>query len=58
MKCAAWIFSEYCVNLKFCELVVAPDVGVVGRQGHQEVDQGHHNHHAGRRRQDKHHLDR
>ena len=32
-----------------CELVVAPDVGVVGGERHQEVDQGHDHQHAGSR---------
>lgn len=34
---------------KVCELVMAPDVGVVGGERHQEVDQGHDHQHAGRR---------
>ncbi len=42
--------------LKLCELVVAPDVGVVGRERHEEVDKGEHHQEAGDRRDDEHHL--
>jgi hypothetical protein len=42
--------------LKLCELVVSPDVGVVGGERHEEVDQGEHHQEAGDRRDDKHHL--
>ena len=41
---------------KVCELVVAPDVGVVGGESHQEVDQRHDHQHAGSRGDQKHHL--
>ena len=38
------------------ELVVSPDVSVVGSEGHQEVDEGQDHQGARHRRQDKHHL--
>ncbi len=44
------------IYLKLCELVVPPDMGVVGGERHEEVDQGEHHQEAGDRRDDKHHL--
>ena len=38
------------------ELVVSPDVGVVGGQGHEEVDEGDDHQGAGHCGQDEHHL--
>jgi hypothetical protein len=42
--------------LKLCELVMPPDVGVVGGERHEEVDQGEHHQEAGDRSDDEHHL--
>ena len=39
-----------------CELVMAPDVGVVGGERHQEVNQGHDHQHARRSGNQEHHL--
>ncbi len=44
------------IHLKLCELVVSPDVCVVGGERHEEVDQREHHQEAGDRRDDEHHL--
>lgn len=54
--CIAVIFTEKIVHLKISELVMALDMCIVCRQGHQELDKRQHHHQAGHRGEDEHHL--
>ena len=54
----------FCVNSicqyrsyhKICEFVMTPDMGIVGRQSHQKVDQGHDHQDAGSGGDEEHQL--
>ena len=54
--CIAVIFTMKIVHLKISELVMALDMCIVCRQGHQELDKRQHHHQAGHRGEDEHHL--
>ena len=47
----------YFFYLKLCKFVMTPDMGIVGRQGHEEVDQGEDHQEAGDGGNDEHHLE-